>query len=242
MSNLVIVENKKLFTTSLIIAEQTKNTVHSVRELIKKYKNDLEEFGVLSFEMRKPNKNSKGGRPQEIYYLNEEQTTLLLTFMRNSDIVIKFKKKLVKEFYKMKKSLNEAYVRKQNEEWKKLRVDSKYTRKNQTDIIKKFVEYATDQGSKSAFRYYSNISKMENKALFFLQGKFPNVRELMTGHQLMVIGSADQIVEKALIDGMDKKMFYKDIYKMAKERIEIFAEVMPKSQVPLLIEREGNKQ
>ena len=40
-----------------------------------------------------PSKNSKGGRPQEIYYLNEQQTTLLLTFMRNSDVVIEFKVK-----------------------------------------------------------------------------------------------------------------------------------------------------
>lgn len=239
MSKLVIVKNKEIFTTSLIIADQTNNAIHSVRELIKKYKSDLEEFGVLSFEIRKPDKKSKGGRPQEIYYLNEQQTTLLLTYMRNSEVVREFKKKLVKEFYKMKSALSEAYTRKQNEEWKQIRTNSKLTRKKETDTIKKFVDYSISQGSKSAERYYSNITKMENKALFLIQGKFPNIRELLTGHQLIVIGAADQIVEQALIDGMEQGLYYKDIYKLARERVEIFASVMPKSQVPMIKKLEG---
>jgi len=58
MGDLVILIDDKPFTTSVIIAEKTNNTVHSVRELIKTHRVHLEKFGVLSFEMRKPNKNS----------------------------------------------------------------------------------------------------------------------------------------------------------------------------------------
>lgn len=65
---------------------------------------DFEEFGVLSFEMTKPLNAELGGRPSKIYYLNEPQATLLLTYLQNTTIVREFKKALVKEFYQMRGS------------------------------------------------------------------------------------------------------------------------------------------
>lgn len=234
MSDLVIIVNGELFTTSVIIAEKTNNTVHSVRELIKTYKNDLEEFGVLSFEMRKPSKNSKGGRPQEIYFLNEQQTTLLLAFMRNSEIVVDFKKKLVKEFYKMKKTLEKIYSMRNTDVWVETRQNQKLARKDETDTIKKFVEYAIFQGSQSATRYYSLITQMENKALFIVKDKFPNLKDVLTPRQLMNSAVCNEIVINALEEGIEKEMFYKDIFQLAKQRVETFASVMPKTQVPMI--------
>ncbi len=234
MSDLVIIVNNELFTTSVIIAEKTNNTVHSLRELIKTYKSDLEEFGVLSFEMRKPSKNSKGGRPQEIYYLNEQQTTLLLAFMRNSDVVVDFKKKLVKEFYKMKKALEKIYSMRNTDVWVETRQNQKLARKDETDTIKKFVEYAISQGSQSATRYYSLITQMENKALFIVKDKFPNLKDVLTPRQLMNSAVCNEIVINALEEGMEKEMFYKDIFQLAKQRVETFASVMPKTQVPMI--------
>lgn len=234
MGDLVLMIDKDIFTTSLIIAEQTNNTVHSVRELIKTYKEDLEEFGVLSFEMRKPNKNSKGGRPQEIYYLNEQQTTLLLTYMRNSEIVRNFKKKLVKEFYKMRMTLEKIYAMKNTDVWVETRNNQKLTRKHETDTIKKFVEYAINQGSQSATRYYTLITNMENKALFIINDKFKNLKEVLTPRQLMNSSVCNEIVINALEEGMEKEMFYKEIFQLAKQRVEIFASVMPKTQVPMI--------
>jgi phage regulator Rha-like protein len=234
MGDLVLIVNEEIFTTSLIIAEQTNNTVHSVRELIKTYKEDLEEFGVLSFEMRKPNKNSKGGRPQEIYYLNEQQTTLILSYMRNSEVVRNFKKKLVKEFFKMREVLRNIYSMKNTDVWVETRQNQKLTRKHETDTIKKFVEYAINQGSQSANRYYSLITTMENKALFIINDKFKNLKEVLTPRQLMNSSVCNEIVINALEEGMDKEMFYKDIFQLAKQRVEIFASVMPKTQVPMV--------
>lgn len=234
MSDLVKIINDELFTTSIIISEQTNNTVHSVRELIKIHREHLEKFGVLSFEMRKPNKNSKGGRPQEIFYLNEPQTTLLLTFMRNSDIVIDFKVKLVQEFYKMRKSLEKIYSMRNTDVWVETRNNQRLARKDETDVIKKFVEYATNQGSESAIRYYSLITNMENKALFIIKDKFKNLKDVLTPRQLMNSMVCNEIVINALEDGMQQGMFYKDIFQLAKQRVETFASVMPKSQVPMI--------
>lgn len=47
MDELIIVKNDDIFTTSLIIADRTHNEHRSVRRLIEKYKNDLEDFGKV---------------------------------------------------------------------------------------------------------------------------------------------------------------------------------------------------
>ncbi len=79
-----------------------------VRKLLDKHRGDFEQFGVLSFEMTKPLDESSGGRPAKIYYLNEQQATLALTYFRNSETVRAFKIALVKSFYKMKSQLTQG--------------------------------------------------------------------------------------------------------------------------------------
>ena len=227
--DLVVLEKNKPVTTSLIIAKGVKTEHHSVITLIRKHTKSLQEFGTVEFQIRK-----SGGRPLEFAILNEEQTTFLINCMRNTEIVIEFKIKLVKEFYKMKKTLIAIIERQTDEDWKRNRSIGKITRQEETDTIKEFVEYAKLQGSTKAEMYYQNISKMENKGLFLIEEKFKNIREVLTGQQLQVLCSADQIVINALKDGMKNKMNYKEIYTLAKERIEVFASIIPKSIVPMV--------
>lgn len=98
------------FTTSDVIAKYSKSSVHAVSQLIRNYQADLEEFGVLTFQMRKPQKGSTGGRPRKVWHLNEEQTMLLLTYMDNTEPIRKFKKALVHQFGLMKRNLYEKQV------------------------------------------------------------------------------------------------------------------------------------
>ena len=42
------------------------------------------------------------------------------------------------------------------------------------------------------------------------------------------------IVERAIKHGMDSDMYYKDIYKLAKERIEMFADILGESPINLI--------
>jgi len=212
-----IVELKKELpvTNSEIVAEGTNRTHKSVIQLIRQYEKQLNEFGTLAFEMRK-----SGGRPTEIALLNESQVYFLMTLMRNNEIVVLFKKRLVKEFMKMKQALIQLQVNRNNDEWKLNRDKGKRIRKETTDTIQDFVRYATNQGSKNAVKYYGNITKMENKALFILEQKYPNVRQMLNNYQLTTLHTADMIVSEALKDGMEKKLHYKEIYKLAKERVE----------------------
>lgn len=81
--------NEEPYTTDKIIAECIGNNLHSVKVIIYNHKVDFEEFGILSFEMTKlPGR----GRPQKTYHLNEQQATLLITYLDNTPQVNQFKK------------------------------------------------------------------------------------------------------------------------------------------------------
>ncbi len=86
-----------------IISENTKNDEESVLKLIRNNEIHLKKFGKIEFTDLK---SLNSGRPKREYYLNEQQATLLITFMRNNEIVINFKIKLVSEFFKMRETLN----------------------------------------------------------------------------------------------------------------------------------------
>lgn len=226
--NLVVIKNNEPITTSLVVAEGMKIEHRAVIVLLDKYEDDFRELGTFAFEMRK-----SGGRPIRYAELNEEQMLYLITLMRNSQVVVKFKKELSKEFIRQRRLISHLLTQRKNSEWIEQRQQGIMARKEETDTIKDFVEYCKEQGSQNADRYYSNISKMENKALFMLEQKFPNVRNVLTGYQLSTIASADLIVAKAIKAGMESKMPYKDIYIMAKQRIEQFADLVGKTLVPL---------
>ena len=87
-------------TSSPVIAEGTETDHASVIKLVRTYVSDLEEFGRVRFEIQ-PFETSGGTQSREIALLNEQQATLILTYMRNSDIVRIFKKALVKAFWEL---------------------------------------------------------------------------------------------------------------------------------------------
>ncbi|WP_283576461.1 Rha family transcriptional regulator [Limosilactobacillus oris] len=99
--------NEEPYTTDKIIAENSGNDLDSVRRLARSHKQDFEEFGFFGFEIRKL---SGRGRPEKIYHFNEQQATLLITYLDNTPQVNQFKKCLVREFYRMKKELTTRQI------------------------------------------------------------------------------------------------------------------------------------
>lgn len=101
MNDLIISFNDNFVTTQNQVSQLTENDEESIQKLIRTYKEDLEEFGKLEF-FTINSKNSKNKiNIKKSYYLNEQQATLLLTYMRNSLKVRKAKKILVSEFYRL---------------------------------------------------------------------------------------------------------------------------------------------
>lgn len=104
MSDIIKIKNKECFIDSEGLAYLSELEPRAVNQLIKRKKEHLEEFGSLSLNVINQI-GTKGGRPKHIYALNEQQATLLTTFMQNSKAVTEFKKKLVREFFKMRSAL-----------------------------------------------------------------------------------------------------------------------------------------
>jgi len=107
MNNIVTLNNGQAVTTSLAIAEGTENEHASVIKLVRTYQADLSEFGRVGFEIA-PFETAGGMQSREVAILNEQQATLLLTYMRNSEIVRRFKMHLVKAFFELAKATKPA--------------------------------------------------------------------------------------------------------------------------------------
>jgi phage regulator Rha-like protein len=210
---------------SRLIAEELGIKHKAFLGTVRKYQKDVNDLGQLPFETAV---ESKSNNPEVFCWLLEEQATFLMMLSRNTDQVVLCKKKLAKAFHLAKKLLQQ----KSNAEWLEARKAGKCLRKAETDGIQVFVEYAKSQGSQSAERYYCNLTNMEYKALFLVEQKYPNLRDLLDITQLALLGVAETVVRNALHEGMAKNLHYKEIYKLAKDRVEFLAIAHGKSAVP----------
>lgn len=144
MSDLVFLDPNKIdaipFTTSDVIATYAQISHHAVQQMISKHENSLRAFGIIAFEMRKLDGR---GRPETIYHLNEEQATLLITFLKNTEPVIRFKVELVRQFYAMRSELIKRRIE---------RTGLKPIRRELTDVIQEVDE------SKWAYKKYTDLA------------------------------------------------------------------------------------
>lgn len=214
MNELVTLKGNDIFTDSMVIANGTGNQHKSVISLIKKYISKFEKFGTVRFSDLKST-NSKGGRPTKICKLNEEQATLLITFLDNTDTVVDFKVELVKQFYAMRKFILER----QSQTWLETRHQGKLTRKYETDVIQKLVEYARQQGSEHSDKLYITYSKLANKIAGISKRDEANVMQL---NNLSLI---ENIILNCIQVGMAMDKHYKDIYQDCKRRLETFKDI-----------------
>ena len=113
--------------------------------------------------------------------------------------------------------------------WDNLRIEGKSTRNELTDIIKEFIEYAKKQGSKNADLYYRSMTITTYKALTFIEkaneiNDDQSFRNGLTKEQLKSLEMAELIVLKTMKSEMAKKISYKEIYQIAKNKMLVFVE------------------
>ena len=102
----VVIEGEPLACTE-VIAKGMKAQHASTIKLVRKHEAALAEFGLVRFEIRPRLKGQHGGGDVEIVLLNEPQSTLLITMMRNTAIVVDCKVRLIEEFYRMRDALSQ---------------------------------------------------------------------------------------------------------------------------------------
>lgn len=178
-----LVEIKKLdlVTNTIAIADGVERDHDTIIKLVDRSKTDLEEFGKVGFEIRAGYNNSK----VRAALLNEQQTTLLITYMRNNDVVRAFKKQLVSEFFRMRSVLAS----------KKLdRNTARLEYKPMTDAIKHERE---SQGKQIAPHHFSNEADLINRIALDMTaakfrvyhdiGKKESIRDYLTPEQIHCI-------------------------------------------------------
>ena len=141
-------------------------------------------------------------------------------------LLYKVQNDFIDAFEKMEYLLSKQQTNNDNVEWLKHRELGKSTRLELTDTIKEFVDYATKQGSKSAKMYYMNITKMEYKALNFIQLGKPKLRETLDTLELYQLLLAEDICKKSIKRSMEEGLHYKEIYIVAKQDVEKYANVV----------------
>ena len=109
MNMIVFIQKNDVFTNSKIIAEGTKIGHRHIKTAIKKHIDRFKKFGSINVayatEIESENKIKKSGRKEEFYFLNEQQSTFLITLLKNTDDVLDFKEELVRQFFAMREEL-----------------------------------------------------------------------------------------------------------------------------------------
>ena len=156
---LVARHGKKATTTSMLIAEmfgkRHDNVVRDIRELLA----SLPQQDLLIFE-EKLLKDSYG-RLQPGYEINRDGFSLLAMGFTGKK-ALEWKVKFLRAFNLMEQTL----LNQQNLFWQEDRTGNKIARRHESAAIKEFIEYAKEQGSKNADKYFVNFTNMTYRILF----------------------------------------------------------------------------
>ncbi len=138
--------DREPYTTSEIIAEGTGIDRRKVKDAIRKYQTDLEAFGrVASYQA--PLETKGGVQTITGYILNEQQATFLLTLLKNTPVVVQFKRELVRQFYAMRDELARR---------RELRAIGKLIRRGLTDALRDSGEVERMKGH--AYGTYTDLA------------------------------------------------------------------------------------
>lgn len=99
--------NGEPLASSEALAAGVNHSHESVIKLTRKHQPSLERFGMVRFEIRPRAEGQHGGGDVEFALLNEHQSTLLISMMRNTPVVIECKVRLVEEFFRMRDALKQ---------------------------------------------------------------------------------------------------------------------------------------
>lgn len=205
---LVEVKKSDLVTNTVAIADGVGRDHDTIIKLVDRNKADIEEFGTVGFEIRK-----SGGKPLRIALLNEQQTTLLITYMRNNDVVRQFKKRLVAEFFRMRSELATRALE---------RNVARLEYRPMTDAIKSEREMA---GKDIKPHHFSNEADLINRiALGMTAAKFrahhelkkdASLRDYLTPEQIRCVVSLQRANTVYIEAGMafeDRKVKLRELY------------------------------
>lgn len=214
---LVYIENKKCYTDSILVGEEFDISHNNLLKKIRKIESEIDKNSFSDMFILSSKKNSQN-REFDVYKMNRDGYMFLVMNISTSKAHQK-KLMFIKAFNLMEQKLLSLV----EPEWQKVRNQSKENRLAETDVIKEFVDYATNQGSKSAHMYYMNYSKATNKALGIIASKDNNTRDLLDKMQLHQLILCEDLIKRIIKSEMNKNEHYKVIFEKCKVGLSNFA-------------------
>ena len=159
-------------------------------------------------------------------YMMNRQFFSLVSMRLTSKKAFEWQVRFNDAFYEMEKQIIQTQTNKSDIEWTSNRLIGKTARLEETDVIKQFIEYATEQGSKNAKNYYGHITNATYKALGLMAQKHPKIRDQMSIYEVSELMLAERLAKNALLKYMEIGREYHDIYDSVKNDLLVFADSM----------------
>lgn len=209
-------EEKNIYMsrTQIGYALQYKQPQHSILMIHQRHKERLDKFSV-----------EVTGSQFVTPYFNKNKNAMVFMYSERGiyEVCRWSNQKVADDFYDWvydtisQVAKNGYYVSSEKDEkWLSIRQETKQARRMETDTIKKFVEYAKEQGSNHADTYYMNFTKLVQNHLGISSGS----RDEQEQKNLLRLKSMETIVDMHLETLMREKLPYKEVYGGVKNLIQ----------------------
>lgn len=223
-NDIVYVTKREILTTSVLVSEMLdvphRNLLRTIDLLVESDKNNALaralKFPRVFIESTFKNKM---GREYPMYEMNEQaymKLAMRLSGYAKADIV---QDQIIEAFTMMKVALQNR----SNSSFIAARDRGKQIRHAETDALQLLTEYAEkERGKPVSYPLYSTYTQMTNRHIQFLVATKIGapLRDLASIEQLGFIAVIDGRVERCILDGLRRKLPYKEIYYYAKDEVE----------------------
>jgi Rha family phage regulatory protein len=227
-AQLVTFDRQAVTTNSLVVAEKFQKRHADVLRIIRRMECSL-DFSRCNFAPR--NYLDDRGKEQPFFEMTRDGFMFLVMGFTGKEAAA-WKEKFIRAFNYYEAKFYRLLSVQASEEWAVTRSESKAVRRDLTDVLRRFVEYARGQGSENAGNYYQVITKMVHAGLFEFKDEVKIAkRDRLMPKQLRNLIAAEDVVAAAIDEGIKCELPYKDVFTLAKERFELFASLFPKTEV-----------
>jgi len=224
MDELVELKRNEAFCDSQTVARKFELKHAYVVRAIKNLKLQLEKIRVTSNHPKVITEEREYRGLKYTAHLMNREFFSLLSMRFKGQKAFEWQVKFNSAFYDLEKIAIIEATNKKNEAWLASRQQGKIVHRETTDVIKDFVDYATNQGSTHAKMYYKHITNLTYKALGLVVQRKPKLRDTLSIFYLCNIATAEFIAQRSIKKYMDDGIPYKKVYDFVKEDLEKFAD------------------
>jgi phage regulator Rha-like protein len=202
-----------------------------VMEVLNSLLSEYEDLSVLSKDSKiTPSESGEiihltdrtyRGNAFKVGLMNREFFTLLMIRFTTPK-ARSLQRRFVAAFFEQERRLAQYESNGHNPSWIDTRCQGKLARREETDVIKQFVEYATAQGSKKASFYYGHITNATYKALGLMVERNPKLRETMDMYELAELMLCERLARNRITEYMALGRNYHDIYDSVRDDLIAF--------------------